>query len=74
MSVIKTWKCDGCGAISRQDRPELFLVEVSAVRAPKRELFGPSRETVRFHVCSLECIGDAVAEDRAKIEALEVEA
>lgn len=76
MSVIKTWKCDGCGAITRTYPQEWFElgVERMARRARKNLFEFDSRPSIKRHVCSVECAGLAIMSAREEVEALEMPA
>ena len=76
MSVIKTWKCDGCGAITRAYPDEWFEISVErmARRARKNVFELDRKDSVRRHVCSVECAGLAVIAAREDVDALEIPA
>lgn len=76
MSVIRTYKCDGCGAITRSYPDDWF--ELAAERMAKSNRKGffefASRTSVKRHICSVECAALAITAAREEIEALEIPA
>jgi len=78
VSLIKTWKCDACGAISRGEKPsDWYVVMVRRFAAPGHErLFFGTGPNVSRHACSVECVGRVLLEDEVldEVNALEVAA
>lgn len=75
MSVIRTYKCDGCGAITRSYPDEWFQVEVERMAQRNRKGafdFTFSRPNVKRHVCSVACVATAMDAAREEVEALEM--
>lgn len=75
--MIHTYKCDGCGAITRTYPEEWFQVEVERMARYNRKSpldFTFSRPAVKRHVCSVECAGVALSAAREDVEALEMPA
>lgn len=77
MSVIRTYKCDGCGAITRAYPDDWFQVEVERMARYNRKSaldFTFNRPKVTRHVCSVECCGLALAAAQEEVNALEIPA
>ncbi len=78
MSVIRTYKCDGCGAITRAYPDDWFRIQVRRMAGNnhdgKLDYTSLSRQSVWLHVCSVECGALAMEPSRCEIEALELPA
>lgn len=76
MSLIKTWKCDSCGAISRGDKPaHWYSVSAQRFTPPDQDRLFATAPKVLRHACSLDCVGRVFLQEeaRAEIDALEVQ-
>lgn len=72
MSIIETWKCDGCGRISRKEPLNWLIVEVWHPRQNAKRALLWSKESVKRHACSVDCASLAIELNASEIEALEV--